>query len=206
MAIIYWIFPKPLTQAGIDLADVFAGGAPEFVNGGGSRKQADATWRPAAHMGISSWPGLVLEVGYSETLLMLRRDAKWWLESSPTIALPDGSHKAAVEQVIIVKVDREAVTLTIESWVLSATTRPTRNMGNRCGIATNKHPTTILTTSLRDGNTITEISGPATFSIRWDSLFDQTPRLGESDIILDTAALKYMANTFWAQLGLGLLQ
>ena len=51
-----------------------------------------------------------MEVGFSEALSMLRRNAKWWLESSPAVASPDGTHKAAVQQVIIIKVDRCSLT------------------------------------------------------------------------------------------------
>jgi hypothetical protein len=137
-----------LIRAGVGNVNVISTGSARIVNTNGSRKEPNGLWCPTQR-GRTGWPGLVLEVGYSEGLNELRCDAKWWLESSPSIVLPNGISKRSVQQVLIIKVSPIPMTLTIESWVLEPTPHMTRNRGNRGGIAQIEYPTTTLTTVIR---------------------------------------------------------
>jgi hypothetical protein len=151
--------------------------------------------------GPNGWPGLVLEVGFSEELNELRRDAKWWLESSPAIILPNRISKREVHQVIIIKASPSSMTLTIESWVFGPAPRTTRNQGNRGGTAVRERPTTTLTTAITNGFAVTQVAGAHTLSIKWEALFDRAPAAGQVDIVMTTPTLQQLANIFWAEAG-----
>jgi hypothetical protein len=106
-----------------------------------------------------TWPGLAVEVGFSEGLAALGCDAKWWLESSHTLMQPNGILKIVVEQVVIVKVSLDPMALTIESWELAPIPHITRNRGSRGGIAQRQNLVTILTTVITNGAATTQIAG-----------------------------------------------
>jgi hypothetical protein len=138
------ILPAVLALAGNTL-DIAHMADTRFVNPNGSRKEPDASWRPKGHRS-NRWPRLALEVGFSEGLNQLRRDAKWWLESSPTVVLPNGIPKRTVQQIVIINPSQNQMTLTIESWVLGQDPGITRNQGNRGGIVEREQSATTLTT------------------------------------------------------------
>jgi hypothetical protein len=194
------ILYSELPPAGVSPFDFAHIGARRFVNPTGSRKEPDASWRPMTR-GPNGWPGLVLEVGFSEGLNELRRDAKWWLESSPAIFMPNGISKREVRQVIIFQASLSSTSLTIESWVFGPAPRITRNQGNRGGIAVRERPTTTLTTAITNGFSVTQVAGPPILSIIWEVLFDCAPGAGQGDIVMITPTLQRLANIFWAQAG-----
>ena len=69
-------------------------------------KEADFALRPATRVERTSWPSLVIEVGYSERLDDLHSDASWWLRNS----------QGRTRFVIVAKISRDPFTLRIECW------------------------------------------------------------------------------------------
>lgn len=82
-----------------------ARGAPGGHGGGGG--EGDSTGGPEATRGKSdSWPTLVIEAGYSESLVQLRRDMEWWFTES--------NHDVKI--VVLVKLDRAHNMIVLEKW------------------------------------------------------------------------------------------
>ena len=79
-------------------------GAKTFTNAIGSKKEADFSWRPT-NRAYDEWPGLVLEVGYSQSQPSLRQTARWWLESRPLVTRQGGIYRG-VAQVILIYIVR----------------------------------------------------------------------------------------------------
>ncbi|KAG0635654.1 hypothetical protein HOY80DRAFT_892692, partial [Tuber brumale] len=57
-------------------------GCTQFQVLGCRSKQGDAGLRPATRQRETDWPSLMIEVGYSESLPLLRCDTQWWLLNS----------------------------------------------------------------------------------------------------------------------------
>jgi hypothetical protein len=57
-------------------------GSGRFGRRGGRSKEADVGYKPDSRPMIDDWPSFVIEVGVSESLAMLRRDAAFWITNS----------------------------------------------------------------------------------------------------------------------------
>jgi hypothetical protein len=66
------------------------------------------------------WPSFVIEVGVSESLAMLRRDAAFWITNS------DGKTRI----VILLSIDRRDRQILVERWKEVPRTRPNRSTNN----------------------------------------------------------------------------
>jgi len=94
--------------------DAIPGHLRSTVQVGGTRskvqgfrgKEGDYGLRPRTRKAKGSWPSLMIEVGYSQTLELLGYDAEWWLLQS----------QGRTRFVILIKVGREPFSLRIECW------------------------------------------------------------------------------------------
>jgi hypothetical protein len=57
-------------------------GSTRFGRRGGRSKEADVSYIPLSRPSEDNWPSLVVEVGVSESLAMLRKDAAFWIANS----------------------------------------------------------------------------------------------------------------------------
>ena len=177
---------------------VFPVGPMNLINTNNSHKEPDESYRPKTRS-RDEWPGLVVEIGYSQSESSLRQSARWWLESCPRIVTP-GVAIHGVSQVLLVKIIRQQHIIIIESWVLGgAPPRSTRSLGNRPGVSTLQQAPTILTRTFNNNTNSysTTIQGPATIPILWEAIHDTPRPAGQGDYILTTARLHWLGDTFW---------
>jgi len=82
-------------------------GTATFSVGGERSKQADGGLSPSAtRNGVTDWPSVLIEVGDSQRLKDLRKDASWWLDHSG----------GRTRMVFIIKLDKDAMSLRLECW------------------------------------------------------------------------------------------
>ncbi|KAG0643358.1 hypothetical protein HOY80DRAFT_1020245 [Tuber brumale] len=81
-------------------------GCTQFQVPGRRSKQGDAGLMPATRQRETDWPSLMIEVGYSESLPLLRCDAQWWLLNSG----------GQTRMVIVMKIKRNPNAMRIECW------------------------------------------------------------------------------------------
>ncbi|KAG0589633.1 hypothetical protein KC19_1G035300 [Ceratodon purpureus] len=87
------------------------------------QKESDFCYKPTTRTLEDDWPSVVFEVGVSETLRELQKDARFWLECS--------GEKTRV--VILASVNKEERSWTIERWQhdpVAPRLQPARNVGN----------------------------------------------------------------------------
>ncbi len=75
------MFDMKLVLLGVH-ASLFATGSARFRRPGGRSKEPDIGYIPLSRQVEDDWPSFVIEVGVSESLAMLRRDAAFW---TPTV-------------------------------------------------------------------------------------------------------------------------
>jgi hypothetical protein len=97
-----------LGPMGLNFRSLKAIGAKIHTGPDGSQKEPDQCFRPRVRPNPTDWPTLILEVGYSETLAQLHRDADWWIEKS----------NGQVQIVVLVKLSTTTTTkrMHIEVW------------------------------------------------------------------------------------------
>ncbi len=75
------MFDMKLVLLGVH-ASLFATGSARFGRPGGRSKEPDIGYIPLSRQVEDDWPSFVIEVGVSESLAMLRRDAAFWITNS----------------------------------------------------------------------------------------------------------------------------
>ena len=83
-------------------------GATRFIVSEDRSKEGDKGLRPSTRVGREAWPSLMIEVGYVDTLNLLRLDAEWWLFHS----------QGQTRFVIIATISRNPFNLDIECWTM----------------------------------------------------------------------------------------
>lgn len=68
-------------------------------------KEPDECFFPAPKVQVGTWPGLVIEVGVSETIRQLHRDVVWWFQQH-----------SEVKYVLLMSLDTTKKNITIEKW------------------------------------------------------------------------------------------
>lgn len=68
-------------------------------------KEPDECFFPAPKVQVGTWPVLVIEVGVSETIRQLHRDAVWWFQQH-----------SEVKYVLLMSLDTTKKNITIEKW------------------------------------------------------------------------------------------
>jgi hypothetical protein len=94
---------------GLNITSLKSLGAKIHTGLDGSQKEPDESYRPPVRPNSRDWPTLILEVGRSETLAQLRRDADWWIEKS----------NGQVQIVVVIKLSTTTTTtkrIHIEVW------------------------------------------------------------------------------------------
>ncbi|KAI5796230.1 hypothetical protein DFH27DRAFT_109369 [Peziza echinospora] len=143
-----------------------------FIVPGVRSKEGDGALRPSSRLG-DSFPSLVLEVGYSESLSALRIDAQWWLLNS------GGQTKL----VLILRLKRDPFSLRIEKWEMTYTGRLTRQ--GRTSV-----PGSTQIFDIDHDGVVTPSRTPLT--IPYLSIFD-TPHVAGQDVVFTTSELSAFA-------------
>jgi hypothetical protein len=95
-------------------------GSGRFGCRGGRSKEADIGYKPRARDMEDDWPSFVVEVGVSESLAMLRRDAAFWITNS------DGRTRI----VLVLSVNWRDQRILVERWEEVPRTRPNWSIAN----------------------------------------------------------------------------
>ncbi len=148
-------------EAKLFLLDVSASllptGSGRFGHRGGGSKEADFGYKPRSRPMEDDWPSFVLEVGVSESLAMLRRDAAFWITNS------DGRTRI----VIVLSVNRRDRQILVERWEEVPRIRPNWSTANYSRI-----PGLIQSLTL---NVDVKYAGPP-LEIPAEKLFDGPPQ------------------------------
>ena len=175
-------------------------GATKFTSANHSSREGDSTWQPVGRAPLG-WPGLVIEVGYSQSLPSLGLAARWWLESRPLITTP-GYNYGRVVQVILLNIIPHNHQIMIESWILGPHPGRTRNSGNRPGVAIQSQPTITLTSRF-DNNTNTYVTtspGPFPLTILWAAISENPPHAGQGNVVFGMNILQVIADGLWPRI------
>jgi hypothetical protein len=92
-------------RLGVD-ESLLATGSGRFGRRGGRSKEGDLGYKPLSRPMIDDWPSFVVEVGVSESLAMLRRDAAFWITNS------DGRTRI----VLVLSVNQRDRQILVERW------------------------------------------------------------------------------------------
>ena len=137
-----------------------------------------------------------LRGGVLPSMMSLRRDAKWWLESRP-LAVNQGIIYRGVNQVILVKIERPQRRVLVEPWILGPAPPTTRNSGNCLGLSILHQPTMIFTTTINNGVYTTTLQGPTALPILWEALYDTPRPSGHGNFVIQGASIIRQLNIFW---------
>lgn len=80
LELVQWCFIPKLYHMGITYEMTPLGGATLYTPN--SAKEGDSSYRPRSFRTGQDWPTLVFQGGASESLRLLRSDARWWLTHS----------------------------------------------------------------------------------------------------------------------------
>ncbi|CAK9190315.1 unnamed protein product [Sphagnum troendelagicum] len=95
-------------------------GSGRFGRRGGRSKEADIGYKPRSRPMIDDWPSFVVEIGVSESLAMLRRDAAFWITNS------DGRTRI----VIVLSINQRDRQILVEQWEEVPRIRPNWSTAN----------------------------------------------------------------------------
>jgi hypothetical protein len=160
-------------------------GSQYAPSGGG---EGDNTGGPKEFLGPDSWPTLVIESGYSQTLGSLHRKMRWWFSAS--------NH--AVQIVVIAKLDRTLSTIFIQRFQEEAAQ-------SRQGATSTRHSSSLQPALMQEIKITRTTVNPAQFTITsgdlnlpFRRLFLRNPTLHEPEnVIITVAQLREYAVDFW---------
>jgi hypothetical protein len=150
------MFYKKLVLLGVD-ESLAPTGSGRFGRRGGRSKEADIGYKPRSRRRKHDWPSFVIEVGVSESLAMLRRDAAFWISNS------DGRTRI----VIVLSFNRRDRQILVERWEEVPRIRPNWSTANYTHI-----PGLMQSLTL---NADVEYDGPS-LEIPAEKLFDSLPQ------------------------------
>lgn len=159
-------------------------------------KEGDSTFKPSTRNQDTDWPSIVFECGLSESLAMLRHDAKWWLTDS----------QDAVKIVVIISVTRRAKTLQVEKWVDATAHRLTTRAhpDPSAPVPTAEAVITITGNASAPTTGAPQPAPPSQYTVtgaplllELEKLLLRPPVASESDVIFTEAALESWAAAFW---------
>jgi hypothetical protein len=152
-------------------------GASRYEVPGVRSKEGDQGFKPRSRMSSSDWPSLMIEVGVSESINILRYDACWWLLNS-------GGHTNIVVIISIRRSDRSIVIGRWERMPLTHPTRPTSNV---------TVPTKVQRVLIDQNSNVT--CAPLIIPIA--KLLDTVPP-GANNLTFNSTAMGTFANDFWS--------
>ncbi|KAJ5635005.1 uncharacterized protein N7484_008318 [Penicillium longicatenatum] len=145
------------------------------IDVGGASREPDGQWvlNPVP-AGSPSKPTMILEVGLSESMAELRRDAQMWTDPN----------RGGINIAMMLKVDRRRPKITIEMWTWDPV-----SVQAQCR-------RTVVICESQSGDKVTITGVP--FKIPFDLLFRRNPtgRLGK-DISLDRKMFEKLARRVW---------
>jgi hypothetical protein len=179
-------FASRFTRMGLsDITDLKGLGASTY-KGLSVRKEADSCWRPlATRPHPMDWPTLIVEVGVSQTLRMLRNCAKWWISNS----------QGQVKIVLLVKLNRAQRAIHIEKWECTTVTPRYNTRSNHLPTLT---ATQIQTFDINANGVVT--GDPPPLILHFQNILLRQPIPPEQDLIYTTQDLQGWANSIWAGL------
>ncbi|KAK7429746.1 hypothetical protein QQZ08_003772 [Neonectria magnoliae] len=140
---------------------------------------------------LGAWPTLVIEAGYSQTLLELRNDIRWWF----------GTLDHKVKIVLLVKFDQSARSIIIEKYIEAparirpgaTTTRAAARLEPTCA------QVITITENQNPGNPMSYYVTRGALRLEFDLLFLRQPRQGEGegDIVISIQQLQQYAERIW---------
>jgi hypothetical protein len=134
------MFDMKLVLLGVRTS-IVATGSGRFGRPAGRSKEADIGYKPCSRDMEDEWLSFVIEVGVSESLAMLRRDAAFWITNS------DGKTRI----VILLSIDRRDRQILVERWKEVPRTRPNRSTKNYSRIPGMMQSLTLNTNVQYDG-------------------------------------------------------
>ncbi|KAG0124359.1 hypothetical protein HOY82DRAFT_634233 [Tuber indicum] len=135
-------------------------GSGGFKAHGRRKKQGDEAIKPVTRSLETDWPSLVIEVGYSESLQMLRFDGEWWLKYSA----------GETKMVIIIKIKRNPNAIRLECWEMY------RDPARRVTRSTAAVPTRRQWFSINNLGTVTSSNPGMGLEIPYLTIFDTVPQ------------------------------
>lgn len=148
-------------------------GASRYSVPGRRSKEGSGGLRCSTRVGAASWPNLMVEVGFSESLQMLRFDAQWWLLASGGLT----------RMVILIRILSNPNSMHIEAWELQPNQRR----------STRSSPSHIPAKSYSiDIDAAGNTSHNLPLNIPYGVLFD-TPRANQADTQFTANELSMMA-------------
>jgi hypothetical protein len=172
------MFFKKLVLLGVD-ESLLGTGSGRFGRRGGRSKEADIGYKPHSRPMIDDWPSFVIEVGVSESLAMLRRDAAFWITNS------DGRTRI----VIVLSINRRDRQILVERWEEVPRRRPNQSTANYSRI-----PGLMQSLTL---NADVEYDGPS-LEIPAEKLFDGLPQnIPGGEFLFTPDNLNVFNTTIW---------
>ena len=156
--------------------------ASKFNCPGKRSKEGDAGIRCTTRTDAAAWPNLMIGVGYSESIRMLRLDAQWWLAASGGLTW----------MVILIKVkDRPVISLHLEVW---------RFLPNPQAQHAHRAPSRIPTNTRIIGIDAAGVVAPAgaSLTIPYAYLFD-VGHINAADVVFTTGQLSQFAQFVFLQ-------
>ncbi|KAL7275441.1 hypothetical protein RUND412_001613 [Rhizina undulata] len=171
----HYIINRVQQILGHDFFSMCLVGTSRFHVPGKGNKEGDGGMKCATRKGSTTWPNLMIEVGYSETLPQLQMNAKWWLINS----------QGLTRMVILINVTAHPNSLHFEVWKLQE--NPNRRITRQSSLAI---PTNIHTIKIDAAGVV---APPNTYLIiPYDVLFDN-PHPNATDITLTADELSRIA-------------
>jgi len=172
------MFDMKLVLLGVRTS-IVATGSGRFGRPAGRSKEADIGYKPCSRDMEDEWPSFVIEVGVSESLAMLRRDAAFWITNR------DGKTRI----LILLSIDRRDRQILVERWKEVPRTRPNQSTNNYSRIPGMMHSLTL--------NANVQYDGPS-LEILAEKLFDVLPENISGGEFLFTPDNLIVFNRIWS--------
>jgi hypothetical protein len=172
------MFDAKLVLLGVRTS-IVATGSGRFGRRAGRSKEANVGYKPISREMEDEWPSFVIEVGVSESLAMLHRDAAFWITNSDQ----------RTRIVIVLSINRRDRRILVERWEEVARTRPNRSTANYSRI-----PGLMQSLTL---NADIEYDGPS-LEIPAEKLFDGLPQnIPGGEFLFTPDNLNVFNTTIW---------
>jgi hypothetical protein len=160
-------------------ASLVATGSTTFGRRGGRSKEADVGYKPISREMQHEWPSFAIEVGESESLAVLRRDAAFWITNSDQ----------RTRIVIVLSINRRDRQILVERWEEVPRRRPNQSTANYSRI-----PGLMQSLTL---NADVEYDGPS-LEIPAEKLFDGLPQnIPGGEFLFTPDNLNVFNTTIW---------
>ncbi len=172
------IFDLKLALLGVRTS-IIATGSARFGRLAGRSKEANVSYKPISRVMEDEWPSFVIEVGVSQSLAMLRRDAAFWITNSDQ----------RTRIVIVLSINRRDRQILVERWEEVPKRRPNQSTANYSSI-----PGLMQSLTL---NADVEYDGPS-LEIPAEKLFDRLPQnIPGGEFLLTPDKLNVFNTTIW---------